>query len=361
MAYAMYTGLTCPNDVIEKISDYVQREGWTIIENCVPDLAVDGSGTFDGLKLCISTPDNSVFASFRTANGIRIFQSQKNTATAYGLGAIASTSHTNNPPSGYWYDMPEVTRVDGNQEAIGVGIPIAPTGSYTLYCNIINSPAYMLIVSVYDGTVCQHIAIGHLQKVGNWDGGIIISGSRNSYNMFTSSSFDPTTIEVESNRLFCSCEKSSTFLRIDMDNAPNRSNKVLWASAGLNTTTPEYGYTGLQMAMSIKDDEDLPGKVPNYILLQSETSRSTGKNVNTLNCITVNLNIVAYVVRDPDVLQNYSPVGYVPGTYFVSMRNLAIGQVYNISYPNSGELHQVFPFTRRYGKYGMDGFSVAQD
>ena len=63
----------------------------------------------------------------------------------------------------------------------------------------------MLIVSVYDGTVCQHIAIGHLQKVGNWDGGIIISGSRNSYNMFTSSSFDPTTIEVESNRLFCSC------------------------------------------------------------------------------------------------------------------------------------------------------------
>ena len=113
--------------------------------------------------------------------------------------------------------------------------------------------------------------------------------------------------------------------------------------------------------MSIKDDEDLPGKVPNYILLQSETSRSTGKNVNTLNCITVNLNIVAYVVRDPDVLQNYSPVGYVPGTYFVSMKNLAIGQVYNISYPNSGELHQVFPFTRRYGKYGMDGFSVAQD
>ena len=92
----------------------------------------------------------------------------------------------------------------------------------------------------------------------------------------------------------------------------------------------------------------------------SENATDTGRNVNTLNCITVNMNLICYVIRDPDALRNFSPVGYVPGVYFVSMRNVAPAQCYEISYPTSGGLHQVFPYTRRRGVFGMDGFAVKQ-
>ena len=48
------------------------------------------------------------------------------------------------------------------------------------------------------------------------------------------------------------------------------------------------------------------------------------------------------------------------GVCFIAMRNIAPGQLYEISYLKSGMLHQVFSYTRRRSLYGMDGFSIQQ-
>ena len=366
MAYTVYEGLTGPDAILEKISAFALASGWTILENCLDDLAIDGSGSYDGKRLCIKNAVGTVFGSFRTATGKKIFETQANEGNAHGIGLIASTAHTNKPPSGFWYDQPNVTKEYGTQQAIGVGVPVNPSGTYTLYCNVVKKPADMLVFSLTDGTVFQHLALGYLEKVGNWDGGLIVSGSRNSYHMFTASpTFDATTIETETTPLFSMAQNANTFLRIDMDNAPNRSQPVLWASAGANDASAfSHCYTGKQMALPVKtrevSDAAWNAFIPDYRKLMSESPLDTGKNVNTLNCITVNMNLVCYVIRDPDALRNFSPVGYVPGIYFISLRNVAPGQTYEISYPTSGALHQVFPYTRRRGIYGMDGFSVKQ-
>ena len=57
---------------------------------------------------------------------------------------------------------------------------------------------------------------------------------------------------------------------------------------------------------------------------------------------------------------NFSTLGYMLGVCFISMRNIAPRQLYEISYPKSGMLHQVFPYTRRRSLYGMDRFSIQQ-
>ena len=378
MSFVSYTGLTSPNAVLEKMSEFALASGWTILENCTDDLAIDESGTYDGKRLVIKNADSSVFGSFRTANGKKIFESQEETTytsggvtknTDYGIGLIGHTAYTANPSSGLWFDQPEVTRHLSTGEAIGVGVAMNPDAEYTLYCNCVTSPADMLIFSLYDGNIFQHLAIGNLEKVGNWDGGLIISASRNSYYMFTkSTTYAVSAMEQECAPIFSSTQYASTFLRIDVDAAPDRAPSIggiLWASSGSTASGIQYGYTGKQLALPVFTSEvegsTWGAKIPNYRKLQSQNSTDTGINVNTLNCITMNMNLAAYVVRDPDSLRNLSPVGYISGCYFISLRNVAPADCYEISYPQSGSLHQVFPYTRRRGVYGMDGFSVVQE
>ena len=379
MSYVSYTGLTGTNAILAKISEFAVDSGWTVLENCTDDLAIDGSGTYDGKRLVIKNADSTVFCSFRTANGKKIFESQKETTyldsgvtknTDYGIGLIGHTAYTANPSSGYWFDQPEVTRHVSSGEAIGVGVAIDPNAEYTLYCNCVTSPADMLVFSfTTDGQLFQHLAIGYLEKVGNWDGGLILSGSRNSYYMFSSSSsYAAATIESECSPLFSSTQYAATFLRIDVDAAPDRAPSIggiFWASSGSTDAGIQYCYTGKQLALPVFTSEVIDSswgaKIPNYRRLQSQSSTDTGIDVNTLNCITMNMNLCVYVIRDPDSLRNFSPVGYVPGLYFISLRNVAPADCYEISYPQSGSLHQVFPYTRRRGVYGMDGFSVVQE
>ena len=366
MAYQKYTGLADAAAILAKVSEFAAANGWTVLQNCIADLPIDGSGNTDGVLLSLKSGDGTVFGQFRSAAGKTIFPSQLNDKNAYGIGLVASTAHTDKPASGYWYDQPNAPVHIGTKEVIGVGIPVNPAVSHTLYCNSILDPAPLLIVSVETAGVFQHLALGFLQKVGDWDGGLIFSGSRNSYNMFTASTtFDATTIETESVPLFSMTTNAATFLRADIDAAPLRNPSVLWASSGPNDASKiTYAYTGKQLALPVKTSEVPAAKwnafIPDYSKLQSQSSTDVGRNVNTLNCITVNMNLVAYVLRDPDGLRNFSPLGYVPGTYFISMRNVAPGQLYEISYPQSGAQHQVFPYTRRRGIYGMDGFSVQQ-
>jgi hypothetical protein len=366
MAYQKYTGLTNAVGILEKVSEFAAAQGWTVIENNVDDLSIDGSGMVDGVKLSLSSPDGIVFANFRSANGKKIFDTQKNDTNAYGIGLICSTAHTNKPASGKWFDQPNAPLHFGTQQVIGVGVPVNPAGNYTLYVNSILDPAPMLLISIETGGVFQHLVAGYLEKVGDWDGGIVFSGSRNSVNMFSASNtFDSTTIEAESVALFSMTTNANTFLQADIDAAPLRLPAVLWASAGpQDSSNISYAYTGKQLALPLKSSEVIGASwnafIPDYTKLQSLSPTDTGRNVNTLNNITLNMNLTAYVLRDPDGLRNFSPVGYIPGMYFISMRNVAPGQTYEIKYPQSGALHQVFPNTRRRGKFGMDGFSIKQ-
>lgn len=362
MAYSQYMNLAGPNDALAKMSAFALANGWNILENCLPDIAIDGSGATDGQTLVIQK--NDVFAHFRSASTKKIFQSQMQ--AGQGIGLVCATNYSANPPSGLWYDQSNATKFVGTQEVIGVGVPLGDT-ILRLICNAVTEPANMLVFSfeVFAG-VWQHLAVGETYKVGAWNGGALVSGSRNSFYMIPTT-FDAEGVEtgIGCNRLFSMSEQASTFLRCDVDAAPLRRNPVLWASGGKDdTSSVTSGFTGKILGMhvikpSLANAGWLP-KIPHYGYLQSQTQKDVGRNVNTLNCISVNMPMALYVQRDPDSLRNFSQVGYVPGVYFISMRNVAPAQCYEISYPQSGNLHQAFPNVKRAGVMGHDGFSVKQ-
>lgn len=369
MSYKKYSGLKNAAEIMGKIKEMTLEEGWTILSNNVDDLAIDDSMTSDGIKLAVKSPDGKLFAVFRSANGKKIFNTQINESNAYGIGMICSDGYTENPSSGKWYNQPNAPVVYGTDEVIGVGVPIKPNGDYTVYINVISNPNHMLVISIEDTAaetkIFQHLACGLMEKIGQWDGGQIFSGSRNSYGMFTQSTiFDVEVLENETLPLFAMTDEANTFLRCDIDGAPTRNISVLWANSGNPNVSLNHAWTGKQMALPVKKlnivNASWEPKIPDYVKLQSQTTTDTGRNVNTLNCISVNEPMTGYILRDPDELRNFSPVGYISGIYFISMRNVAPGQVYDVNYPESGNLHQVFPYTRRRGIFGYDGFSIKQ-
>lgn len=363
MAYQKITNVGGPDLVLAKIRDFAAASGWTILENLTADLPIDGGSVSDGLRLVIQQGD--IIAHFRSANGKAIFQSQINTGNAYGIGLTCSTEYIASPPSGKWYDQPGATAHSTGQ-IIGVGIPVKPNSTWNLHLNQVDDPAIMLVISleIADGNF-QHMAVGSAQKIGSWTGGTLLSASRNSYYMFTASAtFDTTVLEAESNHLFGMNRYANTFLRANIDAAPQRLPAVLWASAGADLAAIQYGYTGKILGLPVKKKDILTEtwdpKIPHYAYLQSQNTTDSGRNVNTLNCISVDLPLALYMQRDPDGLRNFSQCGYVPGVYFISMYNMAPAQVYEINYPTSGNEHMVFPHTRRAGIYGYDGFAVKQ-
>lgn len=318
----------------------------------------------DGKRLTIRKGD--VYACFRSANGKPIFKTQLNATSdnAHGIGLVCSTNYSSTPISGFWFDQPNATKLKSTQEVIGVGIPCKPGNNYRLYCNAISDPSDLLLFSLeLEPGYFQHLAVASTNKVGAWNGGTVYSGSRNSVRMFPGS-WNVSILESESNHLFGMSKYSSTFLRVDIDAAPLRMPGVLWASAGPDTADAQACYTGKMLALGVMNIDCLTAswlpKVPHYGYLQSQNADDSGRNTNTLNCISVNLPMALYVMRDPDSLRNFSQVGYVPGVYAISLYNIAPGQLYEISYPQSGNLHQVFPHVHRKGIFGYDGISIKQ-
>lgn len=361
MAYVLYENLGGPDDVLSKIRDFLLSKDFTILNNCTADLDINGSGSSDGKVLAVKK--NDIYAVFRSANGKVIFDSQQNSQQAYGIGLIGATNYTVNPPSGKWFDQPNAT-VNNAQQVIGAGIPVKQNENYRLWCNYAvdaKNSTYMVMISLeLQKGLFQHLAFGETQKVGAWTGGMLVSGSKNSYTMF------PTGWSVDelfagSNHLFGMSANPSTFLRIDVDAAPLRLKPVLWAAAG-----PASGVcsTGKILATPLTNLDAFSAgwfpKVPHYAYLQSQSVGDYGRNVNTANCISVNLPIVLYIQRDPDSLMNFSQVGYVSTLYSISMRNVASTSCYEIAYPKSGNLHQVFPHVKRAGMFGYDGLSIMQ-
>lgn len=361
MAYQVFDTVAGANDILTKVRDVALANGWTVLENLTVDPSLDATVQNDGLRLTIKAPgDDACVACFRSANGKAIFPAQAGGGS--GIGLICCQQYESAPASGFWYDQPQTPIEASTQNKVGVGIPVKPDSNYKLYVNVVATPKPMIVVSVeiIEG-VFQHLAAGFVNKIGTWDGGVIFSGSRGASNMFISN-FTRSAIESGSSHLFgMTKDVSTTFLRCDIDAAPLRANPVLWAS---NNTAGTTGHTGKVVGLPVKRLDSVGGtwnpQVPHYAFLQSQTSDDSGRNVNTLNCITVNLPLAVYVLRDPDGLKNFSQCGYIPGIYFISVRNVAAGKTYEISYPTSGQLHQAFPHVDRAGIFGYDGFSVKQ-
>lgn len=358
MAYTKMT-ITSPTDLLLKLRDYAVLCGWHVLVES-DDLALDNSGEVDGKRLVLQTPNLKTYANFRSATGRKIFPTSASGGS--GLGLTCAAGFTEHPASGLWYDQPGVTKAV-NQEVIGAGIPVQNGVEQAVYFNHITQSAEMIILSVeVIPGVFQHMAVGETEKIGSWTGGTLYSASRNSYNMF--SPFTKSALETGSNHLFGMSLQASTFLRCDIDAAPLRVPEVLWASGGQNSGGVANGWTGKMLALPTMNGNCLNAswlpKVPHYGYLQSQNSTDTGRNVNTLNCISVNLPLAIYVQRDPDALMNFSQCGYVPGIYFISTRNVAPAQTYNVNYPTADTICQAFPQTSRGGPMGYDGIAILQ-
>lgn len=200
--------------------------------------------------------------------------------------------------------------------------------------------------------------MGNVNKYDDWTGGIYFSASANHTMTKTAGKCFEDTYGADYNiyPVLCSGKLSTTFLRIDVDDATSKiRGDIRWASSG------EDNVTGKKLSLPIRLKYGVGnGYIPNYGYIQSSNSLDWGRNVNTLNCISINMPIYFSVLVDPDVLDNYAACGTATGVYFIDMLNMQTASTYEQEYPTSGNLCQVFSMGMRRGTYGYDGISIRQ-
>ena len=376
MAYKEYNHLSSPNEVLEAIASYIKEKGYEVVQDVIDDLNIYDRTTTDGKKFIFKDVTKNYFICLRSANGTQIFgdtdetkqdDATKSTSTAYyGIGMTVSEGYSS---AKRWYAQYNAPVKLKTTDVLGVWMPV-PTKidntpvKYTLYCNDVALPSNSLVFSLVkeDDTYhqCAHLAFCNIFKFEEWTGGALFSGSAtinmmaNAYRCFVHNNTADSCILP----LFCSTAgDSNTFLRIDIDDAPSdERGNILWASGGSNNETGKR----LSLPIRTASYDSTNGKVPNYYWLQSKDRLDWGKNINTLNCITVNLPLFVAVIVDPDALGNYASVGTISGVYYVSTLNMQTACTYEMSYPRSGDLVQVFPMGKRRGYYGFDGISIKQ-
>ena len=376
MAYKEYNHLSSPNEVLEAIASYIKEKGYEVVQDVIDDLNIYDRTTTDGKKFIFKDVTKNYFICLRSANGTQIFgdtdetkqdSATKSTSTAYyGIGMTVSEGYSS---AKRWYAQYNAPVKLKTTDVLGVWMPV-PTKidntpvKYTLYCNDVALPSNSLVFSLVkeDDTYhqCAHLAFCNLFKFEEWTGGALFSGSAtinmmaNAYRCFVHNNTADSYILP----LFGSTVgDSNTFLRIDIDDAPSEERgNILWASGGSNNETGKR----LSLPIRTASYDSTNGKVPNYYWLQSKDRLDWGKNINTLNCITVNLPLFIAVLVDPDALENYASVGTISGVYYVSTLNMQTACTYEMSYPKSGDLVQVFPMGKRRGYYGFDGISIKQ-
>ena len=238
--------------------------------------------------------------------------------------------------------------------------------TYTLYCNHIIAPSETFLFSLvkqnkHDKRFFQttHLAFGTLVKYEAWNGGAWFSGSANRHMMQTAylTYADDDIISDRFTRpLLSSGEETTTFVRCDIDEAPlDIRGHVLWASSGTDNVT------GKKLSLPIRTGDNMNGVIPNYRYMQSLGRLEWGRNINTLNGITVDMPIFFAVKVDPEELDLYAAIGHATGIYFLCMLNMQTAGVYERSYPKSGIQNQVFSVGRRRGNWGFDGIGIAQE
>lgn len=377
MAYQVYNNLATPNDILLKIAEFVTAKGYSIIENSVDDLNIYDMSSTDGKKLVFKSRSANYFYILRSANGTNIFgvadesvmnsTAPQTNSTYNGIGAIISEGFSNTVR---WYNQGNIPKRYKDTKALGLFMPVAvkdTTGAslnytYTLYCNNVttnNSDSLTFTVMKENDKYkqCTHLILGEIAKYDTWTGGAFFSASATADMIGSSWSCYQHKKDADNVILpvLSSGAVSNTLLRIDIDDAPSDNRgKVIWASSGTDNIT------GKKLSLPIRTAVNMNGKIPNYRVLQSQDRLDWGRNVNTLNCLSINFPIYMAISRDPDSLGVFSTVGQVEGVYFVSNLNMQNGFVYKLNYPTSVDTCQVFSMGKRRGAYGYDGISVKQ-
>lgn len=398
MAYVSYTNLHNPNEVLAKMVEYIKSRGYTVIDDLKGDLNVYDRSTMDGKKFVFMDRTETYYVLLRSANGTQIFGSDDATMDSiaqntgadcdpayYGIGMTVGEGYSKTQR---WYNQYLTPNTWQKTYINGVWIPVNDRSSekeftYTLWCNNITTPTDTLIFSLTANntegnsmigwdTKAVHMIFGNLQKYDEWNGGAFFSASsvpslmKNAAKLFELLPQGATDDEKLAEHflthdegilpVLSSGSVSNTFLRIDIDDAPKESRGLIrWASSGTDNVT------GKPLSLPIRVSGGGNGQIPHYSFLQSSSATDWGRNINTLNCMTLNMPCYMAVRVDPDVLNNYAGAGQVTGVYFVCTLNMQTTGTYEMSYPKSGDLCQIFTFScRRSTKYGFDGISIRQ-
>lgn len=373
MSFIKYSGLETPNQVLEKMAEYIKSRGYEIIRDYSDDLNIYDMASSDGKRFVFKNRTDDYFIILRSANGTQIFGTTDDSAMSVmspeqdshiqGIGMVVSEGYSN---TARWYNQYRVPiQFSDKKTVLGTFMPV-PTDKfykYTLYCNNVTVPTDTIVFSIVKEdspnhyNQCAHLIYSDIEKYDSWVGGALFSGSasremvKTSYQCFDEDErADRFILPVLS-----SGSISNTFVRIDIDNAiSDARGNIRWASSGTDNAT------GKLLSLPIRLGVGMNGDIPNYWYIQSHSRLDWGRNINTLNGITLNLPIFASVLVDPDSLLNYSPIGSISGVYFVSMLNMQSGGTYEISYPDSSNLCQAFSVGKRRGVYGFDGISIKQ-
>ena len=403
MAYVAYTGIQTPNEALIKISEYITSRGYQIVQPIIDDVNIYDQSTVDGKRFVFRDRTDTYYIILRSANGINIFGTNNNDEMDaktpevgigyYGIGMTISEGYSTVQR---WYNqylapVGKTTRTlaDGSKskDVLGVWIPIVPrdgaitteassTKLYSLYCNNVVTPAdtfaFTVIGELGDGDSlvgwdkrCVTMVGGNLFKYDDWIGGAFMSASSvpslctTSYKFYSLGEIgnDPLHTPADDGILppLSSGSISNTFLRIDIDDATSDARgNVRWACSGTDNVT------GKPMSLPIRVSQGGNGVVPHFIPLQSTGGTDWGRNINTLNCISLNMPIFMAVRVDPDSLNNYACAGQVTGIYYVCNLNMQSGYTYEQDYPNSNDTCQIVSFSMRRGRYGFDALSIRQ-
>lgn len=376
MAYVSYSGLSTPNEVIEKMALYITGQGLAVAQSLVDDLNIYDMATTDGKKFVFRDSTREFFINLRSANGTQIFGTTSNsdmdvttpdTDDDYtGIGMIVSEGYSSTQRWYNQYRIPVNKTTSNNKTALGVFMPmkVGDGYSYTLYCNRVTTNSETIMFSlVKEGDTWKqavHLLFAYIYKYESWTGGAFFSGSSvpslmgNDVNVFVRNGLTNDSMILP---ICSSSDTSNSFLRIDIGDAPsNIRGNIYWASSGVDNPT------GKKMSLPIRTGENMNGRIMSYYYMQSTSRLDSGKNVSTLNCLTIDMPMFVCVLVDPDVLDQYGGAGDISGLYFVSLFNMQTSGVYERNYPSSGVTNQVFPIAgRRRGNYGFDGIAIAQD
>ena len=399
MAYVKYTDLETPDEVLTKMAEYITSRGYTIIEPLKDDTNIYDRSSVDGKKFVFMDRTQTYYVHLRSFNEIWPFGTTDDAYmdiqtpnVDYKYQGIAMTVSEGYSKTQRWYNQYLVPLNLRGKDVQFVCIPIPcraelnsngtnnenyNLNKYTLYCNNIVEPSDTLIFSVVAENVggdayrghdyrAVHLACGMLRKYDNWEGGFWFTGStvpsmiKSAYDLFAKSSLEDEDAfyEIKDSGILpilSSGSVSNTFLRIDIDDAPKESRGYIrWASSGTDNVT------GKPMSMPVRVSGGGNGLIPHYANMQSQNKLDWGRNINTLNCITLNMPNYMAVRVDPDVLNNYAACGQVTGVYYVSMLNMQTSYLYEMSYPRSQDLCQTLSYSMRRGRYGFDGISIRQ-
>ena len=166
------------------------------------------------------------------------------------------------------------------------------------------------------------------------------------------------------------------FLRIDVDNAPNREHDVLpdtLIEIGYNTYIPQINRQKI-WASTIGDNYYVPMVIsicgietglPTYYPLMTHDIGDIGHTVNTLNKVSMIFELYFMCMRDPWLLNDYSLVGYNDIVNYVNMRYMSTNRLKECKCLTraDGEFNCFNSGTRRgmFGTKGYNGLAFRQE